>query len=193
MAKDLFITCCFLLAVALQSSANAHDVPGKPSHVLSDDPNAPPSVQMETQVGRYHLTLIAFPAFLAPGEAGTANLYASRVDDGQPFLGEVTFKVSNDSLFSSREETIGTQQIHGDHYSQNFVFEGNGDYIIRAEFEADGQSHAVGLPLTIGTPSSLGTIGAVIAAILIALVTVNLVQRRRLQRVKAMPQHANDP
>jgi len=192
MAKDLFVTCCFMAAFALQSSAFAHDVPGKPSHVMSDDPNAPPSLQMESQVGQYHLTLIAFPAFLTPDETGTVNLYAMRVDDGQPFFGEVTFKVRNDSLFSSREETIGTQQIHGDHYSQDFVFEENGDYIIRAEFEADGESHAVDLPLTIGTPSSLGTIGVVIAALLIALIIVNLVQRQRLQRVKTMPQHAND-
>ncbi len=183
MATDLIITCCFLVAAALQSSAYAHEVPGKPSHVLGDDPDAPAAVQIEAESGRYHLTLIAFPAFPKPGEPETVNLQASRIDDGQPFIGEVTFKVRGNGLFSD-EETIGTQKLHGDHYSQELVFEEDGDYVIRAEFEADGASHAVELPLTVGTPSSLGTIGAVGGAILIALVTVNLVQRRRLQATR---------
>lgn len=191
MAKELIAACCFLSAVALQSAAWAHDVAGQPSHVLSEDPDTPPSMQMETRIGQYDVTFIAFPAFLKPGETGTVNLYASRIDNGQPFIGAVTFKTREDGLFSSSEEVIGTQQIHGDHYSQDFVFGEDGDYIIRAEFEAGGEPYTVDLPLTIGTPSSLGTIGVVISAILIALVTVNLVQRRRLQHVRTV-RHLRD-
>lgn len=184
MAKTLIATCYFLGAVALQSAAYAHEVAGQPSHVPSEDPNTPPSVQIETEIRQYHVTFIAFPAFPEPDETGTVNLYASRIDTGQPFIGEVTFKMRGDSLFSVREETIGTQQIHGDHFSQDFVFEKAGNYVIRAEFEADGESYSVELPLTIGTPSSLGTIGVVIALLVIGLVSVNLVQRRRMQHIQ---------
>ena len=191
MAKALIATCCFLFVVALQSTACAHDVAGQPAHVLSEDPDTPPSVQMQTRIGQYHVTYMAFPAFPKPGELGTVNLYASRIDNEQLYSGEVTFKVRDDSLFSSWEQTIGTQQIHDDHYSQNFVFEEDGNYIIRAEFEADGEPYSVDLPLTIGTPLSFGTIGVVSGVILIALVTVNLVQRRRLQHVQAAHHHDN--
>ena len=184
MAKALIAACCFLAVVALQSTAYAHEVAGQPSHVLSEDPDAPPSVQMQTRIGQFDVTITAFPAFLKPDERGTVNLYASRIDNGQPYAGEVTFKVRDDSLFSNWEQTIGTQQIHDDHFSQDFVFKDEGDYIIRAEFEADGEPYSVDLPLTIGTPLSFGTIGIVGGAILIALVTVNLVQRRRLQHVQ---------
>ncbi len=183
--RNLIFVCCVLVLVALQSFVHAHEVPGKPSHVLSDDPDAPPSLQMETESGRYLLTLTAFPASPKPGQPGTVNLYASRIDDGHPFIGEVTFEARDDGLFSDKQDTIGTQQLHGDHYSQEFVFKEAGDYVLRAEFEADGATHVVELPLTVGTPSSLGTIGAVGGAILIALVTVNLMQRRRLQATRA--------
>jgi len=191
MAKALIAACCFLGVVALQSRAHAHEVAGQPSHVLSEDPDAPPSVQMQTRIGQFDVAITAFPAFLKPDERGMVNLHASRIDDGQPYAGEVTFKVRDDSLFSNWEQTIGTQQTHDDHFSQDFVFKDEGHYIIRAEFEADGEPYNVNLPLTIGTPLSLGTIGAVGGAILIALVTVNLVQRRRLQHVQAARHHGD--
>lgn len=192
MAKELIATWCLVCAFALQSTAHAHEVAGQPTHILSDDPDNPPSVQIETQIGQYHVTFMAFPAFPKPDEPGTVNLYASRIDDGQPFVGEVTFKVRDDRIFSSKEETIGTQYIHDDVYLQGFLFKEVGDYIIRAEFEADGEPYSVDLPLTIGTPSSLGTIGVASIAILIALVTVNLVQRRRLQHTQTVHHRRHD-
>ena len=185
MAKKL-ITACFLLgAVFLQPTALAHDVAGQPTHVLNEDPNAPPAVQVETHTGPYHVNLMASPASPKPDERGTLTLSVYRSENGQPFIGKVTFKALDNSMFFGKAETIGIQYIRDDVYQQSFLFKEAGDYVIRAEFEADGEMHGVGLPLTIGTPSSLGIIGAVITVLLIALVSVNLVQRRRLQQLRA--------
>ena len=176
----------FILTVAaLQTAARAHDLPGQPSHVLSEDPDAPPAVQIETHIGAYHVILMASPASPQPDERGTLTLSVFRSDNEEPFVGRVTFKAIADSLFSEQEETIGVQFIRDDVYEQGFLFKEAGDYIIRAEFDIDGQPSAVDLPLTIGRPSSLGTIGVVIALLLIALVAVNMLQRRRLQRMQA--------
>lgn len=185
MAKTLMSFCCFLTAVALQSPAFAHDVPGQPSHVLSEDPDAPPAVQVETHLGPYHVIFVASPAAANPGERGTLTLSASRSDDGQPFIGKVTFKALGDSISSGKEETIGLQYLRDDVYRQSFLFKEAGDYIVRAEFEADGEPYAVDLPLTIGTPSRIGTVGVAGISLLVALVTVNLVQRRRLRHMRA--------
>jgi hypothetical protein len=187
MARELIVAYGILTVVtvvALQSAALAHDVPGQPSHVLSDDPDAPPSVQVETHIGPYHVILMATPASPKPGERGTLILDAARIDDGQPFIGKVTFKALDDSVFSGGEELIGVQYVRDDVYRQGFLFREAGDYRIRAEFEPGGEPFTVELPLTIGTPSRIGTIGAVGFTLLVALVAVNLMQRRRLQRVR---------
>jgi hypothetical protein len=163
--------------------AVAHHVLGRPSYSLSEDSNTPPSMQVETQVGKYFVTYMAFPAFPKPNEPGRVNVYASRISDGQPFVGEITFKVRDDSWFSSNQEIIGKQPIDDNVYRQSFIFKNAGDYIITAEFIADGEPYIIDFPLTIGKPLPIGLVGGAALVIFLVLITVNIVQRRRLQRL----------
>jgi hypothetical protein len=179
---------CWLMALP---TAYAHHVLGRPAYSLSEESNTPPSLQVETQIGKYYVTYMAFPAFPKPNESGRVNLVAARIDNGAPFVGEVTFKVRDDSWFSSNEEVLGKQQIDDGVYRQGFIFSKEGNYIITAQFEADNEPYLIDFPLQIGKPMPIGPIGISAVVILFALVGVNLTQRRRLQRIKAQQHHAD--
>jgi len=183
IVKILVITglifCCEL-------PAYAHHVLGRPAYSLSSDSNTPPSLQVETQIGDYFVTYMAFPAFPKPNEQGRVNLNASRIDNGVPFDGKVTFKVRDDSWFNAKEETLGTQDIDDNVYRQGFVFSRDGNYIITAEFESGGQPYTIDFPLRIGDPRPIGPIGVTIAILVSVLIMVNVIQRKRRFRLKAV-------
>jgi len=165
--------------------AYAHHVLGRPAYSLSADSNTPPSMQVETQIGDYFVTYMAFPAFPKPNEQGRVNLYASRIDNGMPFVGKVAFKVRDDSWFVSEEETLGVQPIDDNVYRQGFIFNEEGNYIITAEFESGGEPYSIDFPLRIGDPAPIGPIGITLAILVSVLLLVNILQRKRRFRLKA--------
>ena len=169
-----------LLIMVFSIPAQAHHVLGRPSYSLNEDSTTPPSMQVETQIGDYYVTYMVFPAFPSPNEPGRVNLYASRIDDGRPFDGEVAFKVRDDSLFNDDEELLGVQLPDDNVFRQGFEFREAGDYIVRAEFAAGGEPYQIDFPLQIGEPARWGPLGLTIAAIMLVLIAVNIVQRKRL-------------
>ena len=181
----------FLGLICAAQIAHAHHVLGRPSYSLSADSNTPPSMQVETQIGEYYVTYMAFPAFPKPNEQGRVNLYASRIDNGNMFLGKVTFKVRDDSWFSKKEEVIGVQEIDDGVYRQGFIFKEAGNYIITAQFESGGEPYTIDFPLRIGDPLPIGPIGLAVLIIVVVLVGVNIFQRKRMQRLKASQHHAD--
>ncbi len=180
-----------LFLVLQVSTALAHHVLGRPAYSLNEDSNTPPSMQVETQIGNYFITYMVFPAFPRPGDPGRINLYVKRLDNDQPLQTTVTFKVRDDSWFSSHEEVIGTQEAVDNVYRQGFVFNKPGKYIVTAEFTADGEPYIIDFPLQIGEVSSVGPIGLAVGALVIILVGVNLLQRKRLARLKTRDYHAD--
>lgn len=168
----------------------AHHVLGRPSYSLGEDSNTPPSMQVETQIGEYYVTYMAFPAFPKPNEPGRVNLYTTRIDTGKSFEGKVTFKVKDDSWFSSKIETIGTQEADDAVFRQGFIISEAGNYIIRAEFEAGGEPYVIDFPLQIGDPLPVGPLGISVLLVFLILISVNITQRRRLQRLKTGRHHA---
>ena len=187
--KILFIV--VFSGVFLINNVFAHHVLGRPAYSLGADSNTPPSMQIETQIGEYYVTYMAFPAFPKPNQRGRVNLYASRIDNGNTFNGKVIFKVKDDSWFSSKEEILGTQNIDDGVYRQGFEFSKAGAYIITAEFESDGEPYIIDFPLQIGEPDSIGPLGLTVAILIFAIVGVNITQRRRLQRIKAQQHHSD--
>ncbi len=167
----------------------AHHVLGRPSYSLSSDSNTPPSAQVETQVGDYYVTYMVFPAFPVPNQPGRVNLYASRIDNGAPFQGRVTFKIIDDGWFKNKEELLGVQEVDDNVFRQGFEFSKAGDYIIRAEFKPKSELYKIDFPLQIGETSSFGPIGIITAIILIVLVGVNITQRKKLVSAKIRSAH----
>jgi len=182
------VFCVLLVCLQVQ----AHHVLGRPSYSLNEDSTTPPSMQVETQIGDYYVTYMAFPAFPSPNEPGRVNLYASRIDNGAPFQGKVTFKVRDDSWFSDKEELLGVQDVDDNVFRQGFEFNKEGDYIIRAEFESGGVPYQIDFPLRIGEPSSFGPLGIAITIILFVLFGVNIVQRKKLVQAKIRSAHEAD-
>lgn len=163
----------------------AHHVLGRPAYSLNEDSNTPPSMQVETQIGEYFLTYMIFPAFPKPGEHGRINVYASRIDNGDTFNGEINFSVRNDSwLTDESEEQIGTQSIDDGVYRQGFIFKEDGAYIITAKFESGGEPYVIDFPLQIGESASMAPIGLALSSIVLMLIGVNIVQRKRIMREK---------
>ena len=173
------LMCAFVLP------AYAHHVLGRPSYSLGEDSNTPPSLQVETQIGDFYVTYMAFPAFPKPNEQGRVNLYASRIDNGLPFDGKVTFKVQDDSWFSNKVEILGVQDIDEVVYRQGFIFKNEGDYVITAEFESGGEPYTIDFPLRIGEPIAVGPIGITVAVLVFVLLVVNILQRKRRFSLKA--------
>lgn len=189
MKTNNLIFVILLSSIFFVNHVFAHHVLGRPSYSLSADSNTPPSMQVETQIGEYFVTYMAFPAFPKPNQVGRVNLYASRIDNGNTFIGEVTFKVRDDSWFSADEEILGIQKIDDGVYRQGFIFKNEGDYIITAEFYSDGEPYIIDFPLRIGEPARIGPLGLAVFAIIFVIVTVNLTQRRRLHRMQAQQHH----
>ena len=190
MTKYRFKILFALFGYLLSMSSHAHHVLGRPSYSLGEDSNTPPSMQVETQIGEYYVTYMAFPAFPRANEPGRVNLYATRIDNGQSFQGKVTFKIMDDSWFDADVETIGTQAADDNVFRQGFVISEDGNYIIRAEFEAGGEPYVIDFPLRIGEPMPVGPLGISVLVIFIILISVNIIQRRRLQRLKTGRHHA---
>jgi len=178
--------------LVVTTNAIAHHVLGRPSYSLGADSNTPPSMQIETQIGEYYVTYMAFPAFPKPGDQGRVNLYATRIDNGATFNGKVTFKVRDNSIFSSKEEMLGVQNIDDGVYRQGFIFKEAGDFIITAQFESGGEPYTIDFPLQIGDPFPIGPIGGSVFAIALILIIVNVTQRKRLARMKASQHHTDN-
>ncbi len=178
-----------IAAVSFLSSVKAHHVLGRPAYSLNEDSNTPPSMHVETQIGEYFVTYMIFPAFPRPNEPGRINLYAKRIDNSQPFAGQVTFTVKDDSWFSANEEQLGTQSADDNVFRQGFVFKEDGDYIITAQFESGGEPYIIDFPLRIGAKSPVGPLAIAASIILLTLIIVKLTQRKRLLRATIRDAH----
>jgi hypothetical protein len=186
-----FIIACSLLA--FMTPVFAHHVLGRPAYSLNEDSNTPPSMQVETQIGNYFVTYMVYPAFPRAGEPGRINLYASHMDTGEPFTGEVTFSVRDDVWFGGSEpELLGVQPVDDNVFRQGFVFSDDGSYIIRAEFQAEGEPYLIDFPLRIGQPSPVGPVTLAVVTLLVVLIAANLYQRKRLQRDRIRAAHRDE-
>ena len=193
IALTLLTITCWLLPVDF---AAAHHVLGRPAYSLNEDSNTPPSMQAEVQIGDYLVTYMVFPAFPKPDQPGRINLYATRFDDGTPFQGNVAFKARAETWLSwlgiaGKPETLGTQPQDDNVYRQGYHFHDAGDYIISAEFEAEGEPYVLEFPLRIGDPAPIGPLGLAVGAVLIVLVSVSVIQRRRSMTGKIRAAHEN--
>lgn len=168
---------------------SAHHVLGRPAYALNEDSNTPPALQLEVQIGEYFVTSMVFPAFPQAGKPARIHLYARHLDSGNPYTGEVLFLVRDDKWFANEPEVIGLQPPDDNVFRQGVVFNVDGDYIISAEFEANGEPYVIDFPLRIGAPSAIGPLGFTLGAIAVVLLGVSLVQRRRLQQARISHEH----
>jgi hypothetical protein len=174
----------FIIALIVSAQAYSHHVLGRPAYSLNEDSNTPPAMNIETQVGNYYISAMVYPAFPRPNEPGRINFYATQLDSGEPLNTGVTFKVRNDNWFNSEEEKLGAQVLDDNVYRQGFMFREEGDYIITAEFFADGETYTIDFPMRVGSPFPLGPFGIGIVVVILVLVGVSVLLRKRLIRAR---------
>lgn len=165
-------------------STYAHHVLGRPAYSLNEDSNTPPGAHIETRSGNYEINYMVYPAFPRPGETGRLNLYVSRIDDGRPYQGKVTFTVRGDSWFGSSQKTLGTQSPDDNVFRQKFTFDDKGNYIIQARFEAEGKSHRIDFPLAVGPAWLVSPTTIVVVVLMLAVIGFSLLYRKRILRTK---------
>lgn len=178
-----------LVCTLTWQAAWGHHVLGRPAYALNEDSNTPPALQLEVQIGDYFVTSMVFPAFPRSGEPARVNLYAKHLDDGKPYTGEVRFLVRDDKWFADEPELLGVQPPDDNVFRQGMVFSVDGNYIISAEFEADGEPYVIDFPLRIGSPAPVGPLGFTLGTITVVLVSVSIIQRRRLIRARIRHEH----
>ncbi len=178
--------CTSALVLLLTEIAGAHHILGRPASSLNEDSNTPPSIQEEIRIGEYLVNYMVYPAFPKPGEPGQINVTAERVAEGTSFDGKITFKILDNTWYSNLgfdaadPTTLGVQ-VPDDHvFRQRVVFPADGDYLISARFRDKGEHYVIDFPIRIGEPSPFGPIGAAIGGLMLVLVSVSLIQRRRL-------------
>lgn len=173
MRSPLFLLVGLLISsvVSAPPLAWSHHVLGRPSYSLNEDSNTPPSMQLEVQIGRYLVTMMAFPAFPKVGEESRIRLYAAHLESGEPFIGEVQFSVRDDRWFADPAEILGVQRPIDGIYRQSLLFSQEGDYWVTTRFEAGGEPYIIDLPIRMGNPASvfpiLATVGFVALLLLI--------------------------
>lgn len=186
--KSVVLISSFLSSLIFCSALAAHHVLGRPAYSLNEDSNTPPSMAVETQIGDFYVTYMIFPAFPKPGQRGRVNLYATRIDSGEIFDGEISFSVRDNHWYSisneEKEEVLGVQTLDDGVYRQGFQFNENGQYIIRAYFESGDEVYDIDFPLQVGKASAVGTIGAAVGALAFILIAANVIQGKRLARAK---------
>lgn len=178
----------FAIVLSWQA-ASAHHVLGRPAYALNEDSNTPPALQLEVQIGDYFVTSMVFPAFPKAGKPARVYLYAKHLDTGKPYAGEVRFLVRDDKWFANEPEILGVQPPDDNVFRQGIVFSMDGDYIISAEFVADGEPYVIDFPLRIGVPPAVGPLGLALGSITLVLVSVSVIQRRRLLRARISHAH----
>lgn len=139
---------------------------------------------IEIQIGDFYVTYMVFPAFPKSNQPGRINLYIQAIDENDSFTGTVTYSVIDDSLFSDREELLGTQLIDDGIYRQGFLFKEDGKYIIRAHFDSKGVPYDIDFPLQVGEKSPLQPLVAAVLVLIITLFGSNLIVGRRSQVAK---------
>ena len=87
------------------------------------------------------------------------------------------------------EEKLGAQVLDDNVYRQGFMFKKEGNYIITAEFEAEGEPYTIDFPLRVGNPFPVGPLGIAVGVIVLVLVSVSILQRRKLLSSKLRNAH----
>ena len=178
MLKFCFSFLLMLLVAA--DMAVAHHVLGRPAYSLNEDSNTPPSMQGEAWIGDYMLTYMIFPAFPRPGEPGRIHLYATTIENGEPFAGKVSFSLRADRWLGKGEGVALGVQPPVDHvYRQGFQVEQAGDYMVTARFEVDGEPYTLDFPMRVGAPPLIGPLEMAVGIFLLLLLAISLIQRRR--------------
>ena len=182
------------LAVAPTS---AHHILGRPSYSLNEDSNTPPSMQVEVQLGDLFVTTMVYPAFPRLGVPGRINLYAKHTN-GRLYKGEVGFsvrKITWLSWFGMGEESreIGRQLPDDNVFRQAFRLDREGDFLVTATLDIDGEPHMIDFPLRVGEVPMIGALEIIIALVVLTIVAVTLVQRRRAMVGKVREMHDDGP
>jgi hypothetical protein len=182
------------LAVAPTS---AHHILGRPSYSLNEDSNTPPSMQVEVQLGDLFVTTMVYPAFPRLGVPGRINLYAKHTN-GRLYKGEVGFsvrKITWLSWFGMGEESreIGRQLPDDNVFRQAFRLDREGDFLVTATLDIDGEPHMIDFPLRVGEVPMIGALEIIIALVVLTIVAVTLVQRRRAMVGKVREMHGGGP
>jgi len=169
----------FFLFVPAAASA-LHSV-GIPHYSYNEQDPRTLDLTYRVDAGPYEVTAIAHPGVLRPGERCRLQVTIRRRETGGVFDGTVRLTVIEDRMIGTDPVVSGPvvvqPQPRGSGFEPRFPSEAN--YLARVEFEAEGESWKIDLPIVAGKPGSPWTV--VVGALVGTAVFLVIVQAARMK------------
>ena len=190
MALDSYLRLASIVLLALTviiSPALAHHILGIPHYAYDEQYPQTPILTYKQNFGPHEITMTGYPGKPTPGEQCAYNVYITRLDTGEPFIGIVTLTVFQDKMFGTDPIIYGPSDAEIDQAVYKFHprFDAEANYIARIEFFADDAPWIVDLPVVVGEPGSPWAVaGSVIGGLLLFIIVIRAI-RIKLKRRSA--------
>lgn len=150
--------CTLLLLVPVPARA-LHSV-GIPHYSYDEQQPHVPDLTYRVDAGPYEVTTTARPGILRPGERCVLQVSIRRRETGAPFDGAVRLTVTEDRMIGTDAVVYGPIVVAPEEWGYGFEpwFPSEANYLARVEFEAEGASWRVDLPMVVGEPGSPWTV-----------------------------------
>lgn len=168
----------------------SHHILGIPHYAYDEDYPQAPVLTYLVNAGPHEVRMTGYPGKPVPGELCSLHVYINRIDNGEPFAGQVTLTAMKDNLIGEDTVVYGPVAAEIDQSVFKFYprFETEANFVVRIEFEAEGEPWTIDLPMVAGEPGSpwivlSGVVGA-LAAFLIVIRAIRIKMKRRARETR---------
>jgi hypothetical protein len=169
------------LCLFVPATASALHSVGIPHYSRNEQDPQTLDLTYRVDAGPYEVTAIAHPGVLRPGERCRLQVTITRRATGAAFEGPVRLTVIEDRMIGTDPVVSGPVVVQpqpwGYGFEPRFLSEAN--YLARVEFEAEGESWKIDLPIVAGKPGSPWTV--VVGALAGTAVFLVIVQAARVK------------
>ena len=180
-----------LALVIFSSTALAHHILGIPHYAYDEQYPQTPILTYKQNFGPHEITMTGYPGKPTPGEQCAYNVYITRLDTGEPYIGTVTLTVFKDNLLGVDPVIYGPSEAELDQAVYKFHprFDAEANYIARIEFFAEDAPWIIDLPVVVGEPGSPWVVaGSVVGGLLLFIVVIRAIRIKLKRRAKQDPQ-----
>ncbi|MDA0321643.1 MAG: 4Fe-4S binding protein [Verrucomicrobia bacterium] len=175
----------------LGSSAAAHHILGIPHYSYDEDYPQTPVLTYKAEAGAYDVKMTGYPGKPAPGDRCSIYIYVNHRDTGAVFEKALTFTALEKRWLGKDEVVYGPMPAELDQAVFKFYpqFDAESEYMLRVEFEAEGEPWIIELPMVVGEPGSpIFVLGGVASGVVLFLVIIRAIRIKRQRSVKRAAQ-----
>ena len=194
IAKMLPAVASMLLVLAVPVPALGHHILGLPHYSYKENYPQAPTLEYPATTGPYNVLMTSYPGRPVPGEAGIICFYIKNRCTKQPYDEPVTVRVLQTFTFGT-SEVVHPSVTHPPFDNQHKVtvlFPVEGEYIVELTMNVEGQTEVIPFLMVIGNPTATWSIiTAIVAGLVVFLVTVRAIKKKRDRRLASPVVQAN--